>query len=126
MPMADWLRGKVARTRKGIERDPLLVACFAVLWLCALMALWIPRYLPLLDLPNHIGSVAIWHRYGNPSWAYDKFYTLNLMPLPYWGYFFPVHLLSYIFPIEVANTLYLSASALALPVGVAPLAKPLG
>ncbi len=114
------------RLRDLLARDPLLVAVFAVLWGAALVPLWQPRWLPLLDLPNTLSAVALWHRYGDPSWNYQKYYTLNLLPLPYWGYLFPVHLLSYVFPIQIANKLFLSAYALALPVGAGLLAQRTG
>jgi hypothetical protein len=112
--------------RELYRRQPLLVWVFGLLWACALVPIWAPRFLPLLDLPNHLGAIAIWHRYHDPSWSYSRFYTLNLKPLPYWGYFFPVHLMSYLLPIEFANKIYLSAYALALPLGVALLAARLG
>ena len=110
------------RLRELLARDPLLVAVFAVLWGAALAPLWQPRWLPLLDLPNTLSAVALWHRYGDPSWNYQKFYTLNLLPLPYWGYLFPVHLLAYLFPIEIASKVFLSAYALGLPIGAGLLA----
>ena len=120
-----WSR-TVAAARAGIERDRLFVAGFAVLWICALVPIWAPRFLPLLDLPNHIDAIAIWHRYRDPSWGYSKYYDLNLIPLPYWGYFLPVHLLSYLMPIEIANKVYLSAYALTLPLSTAVLARQMG
>ena len=120
-----WSR-TVAAARAGVRRDPLFVAAFTVLWICALVPLWAPRFLPLLDLPNHLDAIAIWHRYRDPSWGYSKYYDLNLIPLPYWGYFLPVHLLSYLMPIEIANKVYLSAYALCLPLSTAVLARQMG
>lgn len=89
-------------------------------------SIWWPRCLPLLDLPDHLAAIAIWHRYGDASWQYANYYKLNLLPVPYWGYFFPVHLLSYLMSIEVANKVYLSVYALALPVGVALFGRRMG
>ena len=120
-----WSRA-VAAARAGIRRDPIFVAAFAVLWICALVPLWAPRFLPLLDLPDHIDAIAMWHRYHDASWGYSKYYDLNLIPVAYWGYFLPVHLLSYLMPIEVANKVYLSAYALLLPLSTAVLAKQMG
>ena len=122
---AAWSR-TVAAARAGIRRDPWFVALFAVLWICALVPLWAPRFLPLLDMPDHLDAIAIWHRYRNPAWGYSKYYELNLIPLPYWGYFLPVHLLSYLMPIEIANKVYLSAYALLLPLSAAMLARQMG
>ena len=112
--------------RGAVARDPVYVGIFAALWICALVPLWLPRFLPLLDLPDHLDAIAIWHRYRDPSWGFSKYYNLNLIPLPYWGYFLPVHLLSYLMPVEVANKVYLSAYALALPISIAVLAQQMG
>jgi hypothetical protein len=114
------------RVRALIDRDPALCAAFAALWLCTLVPLWVPRFLPLLDLPNHLDAISIWHRYHDPSWRYSEYYDLYLPPVPYWGYFFPVHVMAYVFDVEVANKIYLSAYALALPVGWALLAARMG
>jgi hypothetical protein len=116
----------LAAARALVARDPLLVGLFAALWVCTLMPLWLPRFLPLLDLPNHLDAIAIWHRMGDASWGYSKYYRLNLIPVPYWGYFLPVHLLSYLMPIEWANKVYLSAYALALPLATLWLARQMG
>jgi hypothetical protein len=105
--------------------DRALVGALAVLWICALFPIWIPRFLPLLDFPNHLGAMAILHRHGDPSWGYDKFYTLNLKPAPYWGHYFPVHLLAYVVPLEIANKIWISAVALVFPLGTAVLARQL-
>ena len=102
--------------RKQIDKDRLLWGSFALLWVCSLIPLWVPRFLPLLDLPNHLDAIAIWHRYYDPVVALLEVSTIcNLLPVPYWGYFFPVHLMSYLMPIEIANKVYLSVYALALP-----------
>src|SRR5258706_13320042 len=101
-------------TKKQIERDRLLWGAFALLWICSLIALWVPRFLPLLDLPNHLDAIAIWHRYYDPSWRYSENYDLQLPPVPYWGYFFPLHVMAYELPLQVANKAYLSLYALAL------------
>jgi hypothetical protein len=111
---------------REVLADRMLVAALAAVWLSALLPIWIPRFLPLLDFPNHLGAMAILHRHGDPSWGYDKFYTLNLKPAPYWGHYFPVHVLAYLVPLEVANKIWISAVALALPLGTATLARQIG
>jgi hypothetical protein len=104
----------------------LFFATCAGLWICAIVPLWAPRFLPLGELPLHLDAIAIWHRFHDSSWGYEKFYRLNVMAVPYWGYFFPVNLLSYVFPIEIANKIYLSAYAALLPLSVAALAERMG
>lgn len=121
-----WVVTLTERARRSASRDPLLVGTFALLWIFALIPIWAPRMLPLLDLPDHLAAIGVWHRFHDATWNYEHYYRLNLLPLPYWGYFFPVHLLSYVFSIETANKIYLSAYALALPIGVAWLAHRMG
>ena len=124
--MRSFFSSRWLRLRALVDRDPLLWAVFAVLWICSLIPLWVPRFLPLLDLPNHIDAIAIWHRYYDPTWRYSEYYNLNLLPVPYWGYFFPVHMMAYVLPIEIANKVYLSAYSLALPLGCVFLAVRMG
>lgn len=110
---------------REVFADRLLIAALAVVWVCALFPIWVPRFLPLLDFPNHLAAMAILHRHADPSWGYQKFYTLNLKPAPYWGHYFPVHLMAYVVPLEIANKIWISLYALALPLGVAVLARQL-
>jgi hypothetical protein len=121
-----WLERARESLRTQVRRHPALVGAFALLWICALVPIWWPRFLPLLDLPEHLAAIAVWHRYGDAAWNYSRFYDLNLLPVPYWGYFYPVHLLAYVMSIEAASKVYLSAYALALPVGVALVARRIG
>ncbi len=106
-----------------MKRDRWLIAAFAVAYAFALVPIWWPRFLPLLDQPNHLALATIWHRLHDPSWHYDEFYRLNTVPVPYWGYYFPVHLLAYLFPVEVANKIYLSLYALSVPASMWALAR---
>lgn len=120
------MRSRASRLRALLARDPLLALAFALLWAASLAPIWAPRFLPLLDLPNHLAAVAIWHRFGDPGWGYSHFYRLNRLPLPYWGYLLPMSVLAHVTSIEIANKLVLSLYALALPVGAALLARQMG
>ncbi len=103
-----------------------ILVVFGALWLIALIPIWWPRFLPLLDIPHHLTAIAIWHRLDDPSWGYSRFYTLNLLPVPYWTYFASVHLLAYVLPLEIANKVMMSLYALLLPVGAAQLGYRMG
>jgi hypothetical protein len=95
----------------------------ALLFLAAGVAAVAPllaaRYLPLLDAPNHLGAIAIWHHYDDPNLGFSRHYELNLSPVPYWGYFGAVHLLAYVLPLEWANKLFLAVVIVALPLALA-------
>ncbi len=110
---------------RAVFGNRFLLAALGVVWLAALLPIWTPRFLPLLDFPNHLGAMAILHRWHDPSWGYSRFYDLHLGPYPYWGHYYPVHLLAFIFPLEMANKIWISAYALTLPLGCAVLAEQL-
>ncbi len=109
------------------ERDRWLVAAFVVLALASVLPIWIARYLPLLDLPNHLAAVAVWHYYDDPKWDFARWYDLNLVPLPYWAHYYTVHLLTYVTrSVELSNKIFLTAYAVALPAGAWALARRFG
>jgi hypothetical protein len=111
----------------GRARDRWLVAAFAVSAVAMVLPIWIAKYLPLLDLPNHLAAVAVWHYHDDPKWGFARFYDLNLVPLPYWAHYYTVHLLTYVTrSVEVANKIFLTAYALALPAGAWALARRFG
>jgi hypothetical protein len=94
------------------------LAALALLAAATIAPIWVARYLPLLDLPNHLSAIAVWHYYRNPDWHFAEHYDLNLVPLPYWAHYYTVHLLTYLTrSVEVANKLFLTGYALAVPAG---------
>ena len=110
--------------RRAEGRDHQLLALLLLLGVAiAMLPLWVPRLLPFLDLPNHLAAISIWNHYHAPEWGYQKYYLLSTPLVPYWGYYFPVHVLSYIFQIETANKIFLSFYAASIPLSVALAAK---
>jgi hypothetical protein len=116
----------IGRLRALVARDPLLVAAFALLWAASLVPIWAPRHLPLLDLPRHLAAAQILSHFRDATTGYARFYELNLLPLPYWGWLAPVRALALMMPVAIASKLVLSAYALALPLGCALLARRMG
>ena len=109
--------------RRAYRQEPWLTLAFSVLMIATVLPIWIGRYLPLLDLPNHLSAIAVWHYYDDPRFDFAKYYTLNLKPLPYWAHYYVCHLLAYAFGVESANRLFLSAYAIGLPTGALLLAR---
>lgn len=113
--------------RASVWRDrPFLVAFVALTIACAL-PIWAVEYPPLLDLPNHLAAVAVWHYHDDPRWDFARWYDLNLVPLPYWAHYYTVHLLTYLTrSVEVANKIFLTAYVAALPLGALAFARRFG
>lgn len=104
----------------------LYVACFVALCVASLLPVWRARLIPLLDQPNHLAAIQIWNKLSDPSWGFDRFYAYSRVPVPYWGYYLPVHLLSYACDVEIANKLFLSAYVLSMPSAMLVLSRALG
>lgn len=102
-----------------IGRSSALSALLAVCALASLSPLFVAKYLPLLDAPNHLAAIAIWHRFPDPQFGFAEHYELNLHPVPYWGYFGAVHLLAYALPLAWANKVFLALVVVALPLSFA-------
>ncbi|MCU1278101.1 MAG: hypothetical protein JWM53_1647 [bacterium] len=113
--------------RPSAKVDPWLTAALVVSAIATVLPIWIARYLPLLDLPNHLTAVAVWHYHDDPNWDFARFYDLNLVPLPYWAHYYTVHLLTYVTrSVETANKIFLTGYAVALPAGALLLARRFG
>jgi hypothetical protein len=113
----------LANLRRAYRADPWLTIAFAALTVATVLPIWIGRYLPLLDLPNHLSAIAVWHYYDDPRFDFAKYYKLNLQPLPYWAHYYICHLLAYVVGVEAANRLFLTAYAIGLPAGALLLAR---
>lgn len=92
----------------------------------AVLPLWVGRYLPMLDLPQHLGLITALHRLEDPTARFGEYFLVRPGFTPYLGYYWLVHLLSFFMPVEVAGRLFLSAYVVGLGVGVVGLARALG
>ena len=80
--------------------------------------LLVGSYLPFLDLPQHLGLATIIHHLGDPAWDFDAYYLIDGRPLPYWGFYGPVYLLSFLFGVPLAAKVVLAVSAVLLPLSL--------
>src|SRR5437868_15418342 len=102
-----------------VRAEPLLALLVACGVVCVLAPVWIGRYVPLLDYPNHLSMVFVWFHLNNPAWNFAPFYTINLPPLPYWAHYGVVYALSYLVGPELGQKLFLSATLLGFPLALA-------
>lgn len=91
----------------------------ALLLAAAAAPFWSGRYLPFLDLPQHLGLAAVVTRHGDPATRFALYYTLEPRITPYWGYYGAMWLLGQALPLELANRLLFTAYAVGMPLASA-------
>jgi hypothetical protein len=99
-------------TRRDLAGAALLLAAAAA-------PFWAGRFLPFLDLPQHLGLAAVVAQHGDPATAFARTYALDLRPTPYWGYYGAMWLLSRALALETANRVLFTAYAVAIPLASA-------
>ena len=103
--------------RSNAPQRASIVEWMLVVALCAI-PLWAGRYLPLYDIPQHLGvanAMAGVFR-GDPH--FTQYYQVDLRPLPYRLYYLLVLGFSPIGSIELANKLVLLCYSIAVAAGV--------
>ena len=91
---------------------PALCACAAI---AAIVPLWIGRFLPYQDAPQHIAAIRVLADYHTPGFAFEKWFEIDLVRSQYLGFYLPAAILARVWGPEAACRLVLSAIALALP-----------
>ena len=108
------------------RRGPWL-ALWLFLGLSFARPMWLPRILPLHDLPNHLGRITAWHYLDHPAWNLTPYYQRSLGLVPYLGHYLPVHLLAYVTGTVIrANLVYLVTYILVAPLCGLALARATG
>jgi hypothetical protein len=102
------------------------LAAAALLLAAAAAPFWAGRFLPFLDLPQHLGLAAVVARHADPTTAFARTYALDLRPTPYWGYYAAMWLLSRALALETANRVLFTAYAIAIPLASAYLLASFG
>jgi len=89
----------------------LLLAFFCLL---TVAPLWAGRYLPLVDLPQHVAQLSIWQRWDDPGFGYQEIYRRN----PLLAHRLTATLvlgMAQVLPLMAAVKVVLSAAVLGLP-----------
>ena len=82
---------------------------------CALAPIWVTRFVPLLDDPNHLSAVYIWHALADPASPLHWFYATNIVPVSYLLDYGLSYLLAHLLSVELAHKLMLSLYVLSWP-----------
>ena len=95
---------------------PLRLAIFLVLLGSVLLApIWLVKYPPLLDYPNHLASAFVLAHLHDPSFRFDQDYGADWGPYPYLTLDLSLLALQRFLPVELAGRVYLSLCVLAVP-----------
>ncbi len=89
----------------------------ASVWLLLLPVL-VFRFLPMTDHPQHLAVVSILKHFGEPSFDFSSYYTLDGWRTLYWGPYALTYLFSFVFSLEFSARLVVFLSLLSYPLGV--------
>lgn len=95
----------------------------------ALMAapLWVGRFVPLLDLPQHLAITTVLLHHRDPAWQLAAYYEPQRGELtPYWAHYLAIEGLARVMPVDAAGRVFLTLYVLALPWAAMALARALG
>jgi hypothetical protein len=99
-----------------LERVEALL--FLTLALLASAPLWLVRYPPLQDLPDHLATIRVLHSFHDPAFGFDRELTASFRETPYMAYYFVVDALAYLFGVRGANVVVMSASMAGIPLAL--------
>jgi hypothetical protein len=83
-----------------------------------LVPLWIVRYPPLLDYPNHLASSFVLAHLHDPQFRFSEWYRADWALTPYVATDATLVVVQQLLPVEVAGRLVLSVCVIALPLSV--------
>ena len=95
----------------------------------AMMAapLWVGRFLPLLDLPQHLAITTVLLHHDDPTWQLAAYFEPQRGELtPYWAHYLALEWLGRVMPVDSAARVFLSLYVVALPWASMALARALG
>ena len=86
-----------------------------LLAIALLLPLWIVRYPPLLDYPDHLARSFIVAHLNDPAYRFRDLYVTEWGPYPYLGMDLSLIILQKLLPAETAGRVFLSICVLGLP-----------
>ncbi len=87
----------------------------ALIGAALLLPVWLVRYPPLLDYPNHLARSFVLAHLNDPAFHFRGFYRAEWGPYPYLGMDLALVTLQRVLPAEVAGKVFLSLCVLAVP-----------
>ncbi len=99
---------------------------FLALAVAAALPLWLVRWPPIQDLPQHLAAVRILADYDAPSLRFSEYFTVELLRTQYLAYYLAARGLASFFGVLTANKLLVSASIVGTPYAMRALLRALG
>ncbi len=101
-----------------MNRHGALAFMFVLVGVFSLLPVWGVRYLPLLDMPQHLSVIHILHYFDDPAFGYRQYLELDPMLTTYLLYYYGADLLAYVMSVESASKVFISLYILGLPLSV--------
>lgn len=98
----------------------------ALLVVASAIPIWLPQWLPLQDLPQHLAAIRVISDFSHVELQFAQFFELNFLQTQYVGYYGAVWLLSSVFEVDVANRIFLTIALAATPYSMRYLLAKLG
>lgn len=111
-----------------MDRRPsvLFDLAFAALAVLAAVPLWLVKYPPIEDLPQHLAAIRVLHDFHDPALHFSEYFVLHLGHTQYLAYYLAADVLAYVFGVVLANTVLISAAIIATPYAMRGLMRALG
>jgi len=120
MALFALFRYKPVNKKESITAVPskttvLRILLMGLIGTALLLPVWLVRYPPLLDYPNHLARGFVLAHLNDPAFHFRGFYRAEWGPYPYLGMDLALVTLQRVLPAEVAGKVFLSLCVLAVP-----------
>ena len=102
-----------------LDSREMRIALFTLFALVLILPIWLVKYPPLIDYPNHLARAFVLHHLNDPNYEFGRFYAPDWGPNPYFLADFLIQIFQHLVGIYVAGKLLLTLCILALPFSVA-------
>lgn len=106
------VKSETSQSVTAIALSSFAIAAAAVL---LVLPLWIVKYPPLLDYPNHLARIFILTHINDPNYQFSQYYTVTFGPYPYLTMDVLLMGLRKVFSFVTGGRIILSLCALAIP-----------
>ena len=92
----------------------------------SVVPLWLVRYPPIEDLPQHLAAIRVLHSLHDPAFGLAPYFELTLSRTQYLAYYLTADLLAYPLGVRHANLVLVTAAVAGTPLALRALLRALG